>query len=126
MSAELQLGLSVMDARHDEFLAMLSRLQTSDDAMFMSLFKALIAHTKEHFSAEEAMMETHSFYGKQEHMDEHRNLLGEMEYFYDKAKRVPPFGRSYIDDYAYDKFRRHIINIDSQLAMFLKEIGVTK
>ena len=62
-----------------------------------------------------------NFYGKQEHMDEHINLLNEMQYFYQKAQKIPLFGKSYINDYAYEKFKRHIINIDIRLAMFLKE-----
>lgn len=31
------------------------------------------------------------------------------------------FGRSYINDYTYEKFKRHVTNIDSQLAMFIKQ-----
>jgi hemerythrin len=87
----------------------------------MPLFEEMIEHTKEHFAYEENLMNELNFYAKGEHFDEHANLLGEMQYFYEKAKKIPAFGKSYINDYAYDKFKRHIINIDSQLAMFLKE-----
>jgi hemerythrin-like metal-binding protein len=110
-----------MDEKHDEFLNLLAKIKISQNSEFIPLFEEMIEHTKEHFAFEEEIMNKHNFYGIQEHLDEHANLLGEMEYFYNKAKKLPPFGKSYINDYAYDKFKRHIINIDSQLAMFLKD-----
>jgi len=121
MSDNLHLNIDIMDKKHDEFLDILSKIKTCQNSEFMSLFEEMMKHTKEHFSFEEELMNEHNFYGRLEHLDEHANLLGEMEYFYNKAKKLPPFGKSYINDYAYDKFKRHIINIDSQLAMFLKD-----
>ena len=123
MSDNLHLNIESMDATHDAFLVLLSQIKSCSNSEFMPLFEEMIAHTKEHFAFEEEMMHRLNFYGKQEHLDEHANLLGEMEYFYNKAKKFPAFGKSYIHEYAYDKFKRHIINIDSQLAMFLKEHG---
>ena len=121
MDHGLRLGVETMDAMHAEFLELLERIRGCDAGSFMPLFSEIIAHTQEHFATEEALMEAQGYYGLQEHRGEHENLLNEMRYFYEKAKRIPAFGRSYINDYAFEKFRRHIINIDSQLAMFLKE-----
>lgn len=121
MDESLRLDIQSMDQKHDEFLVLLAKIQSCSKEEFMSFFKEMIDHTKEHFSYEEDLMDELNFYAKGEHFEEHRNLLGEMEYFYEKAKKIPVFGKSYINDYAYDKFKRHIINIDSQLAMFLKE-----
>ena len=110
-----------MDAKHNEFLELLEKIKKTDQKNFHSCFLEMIEHTKEHFSYEEKLMEQYEFYGKNEHIDEHNKLLGEMEYFYEKSQKMILFGKSYINDYAYEKFHRHIINIDSQLAMFLKE-----
>jgi hemerythrin-like metal-binding protein len=112
-----------MDATHRESLELLERVRSSGGDAFMPLFLELIEHTQAHFAAEEAMMRERRFHGTSEHCDEHGKLLDEMRYFYEKAKKIPAFGRSYIDDYAYDRFRRHIINIDAQLAMFLNGQG---
>lgn len=121
MSNELKLNIKAMDTIHDEFENILQELkETQDNAKFMQLFKQMIEHTKMHFKFEEEIMEEHNFYDKKEHFDEHENLLAEMQFFYDKSKKIHPFGRSYINEYAYEKFKRHILNIDSQLAMFLK------
>ena len=121
MQENLQLDIPDIDKKHHEFLDLLGKIQSCKDQEFLSLFEEMITHTKEHFAYEESIMTKHDFYGKQEHVDEHANLLNEMQYFYQKAKKIPAFGKSYINDYAYEKFKRHIINIDSQLAMFLKE-----
>lgn len=121
MNDNLRLNIKSMDEKHNEFLTILSKIQSCSQDEFMPMFEEMIEHTKEHFSYEESIMSKHNFYAKGEHFEEHANLLGEMEYFYDKAKKIPAFGKSYINNYAYEKFQRHIINIDSKLAMFLKE-----
>ncbi|MDD2358006.1 MAG: hemerythrin family protein [Thiovulaceae bacterium] len=121
MEKDLQVNIPIMDEKHEEFLVLLQRIQNCPKAEFMPLFVQMIEHTKEHFAFEEEIMNANAFYAKGEHFDEHKNLLGEMEYFYEKAKKLPAFGKSYINEYALDKFKRHIINIDSQLAMFIKD-----
>lgn len=125
MSDNLSLNIDAMDDKHDQFLDILSKIKSCSDNDFIPLFEEMIEHTKEHFAFEEEIMNKHNFYGKQEHLDEHANLFGEMQYFYEKAKKLPQFGKSYINDYAYEKFKRHIINIDSQLAMFLKDKNIS-
>ena len=124
MQENLQLNIPEMDKMHDAFLDILSQIQSCDETVFLHYFEEMITHTKEHFAFEEMIMREHNFYGRQEHLDEHANLLNEMIYFYEKAQKFPAFGKSYINDYAYEKFKRHIINIDSQLAMFLKEQNI--
>jgi len=121
MGENLGLNIPAIDAKHDEFLELLSEIKSCQNEQFLPLFKEMIEHTREHFAFEEELMEKYSFYAKAEHFEEHKNLLGEMEYFYQKAQKMLMFGKSYINEYAYDKFKRHIVNIDSQLAMFLKE-----
>jgi hemerythrin len=124
MPENLHLNIPAMDERHDAFLELLAGMHACEKADFLPLFEAMAEHTREHFRFEEEMMHRYDFYGRQEHIDEHATLLGEMQYFYEKSKRMPMMGRAYINDYAYEKFKRHVINIDSQLAMFLKENGL--
>lgn len=121
MDNTLKLNIPIMDKVHDEFLNLLTLLQSCEAKEFLELFEELIEHTKDHFALEEDLMKDFNFYGKEEHMQEHSMLLDEMEYFYKKAEKMLPFGQSYINDYAYDKFKRHVMNIDSQFAMYLKE-----
>ena len=121
MGDDLHLNVSAMDEKHDAFLDILARIQSCEKGDFMALFAEMIEHTKAHFAFEEEMMTRLGFNDRQEHFDEHAHMLSEMNYFFEKAKRMPAFGKSYINDYAYEKFKRHVTNIDSQLAMFLKE-----
>lgn len=120
MTENLTLNVASMDETHDDFLHLLDAAKAAKGSGFLERFSALIEHTESHFEMEAELMRSHGFYGLQEHLDEHDNLLGEMRFFFEKAKKMPAFGLAYINDYAYDKFKRHIINIDSQLAMFLK------
>ena len=124
MDNTLTLNIPIMDKVHDEFLSLLSQLQSCEAKEFLALFEELIEHTKDHFAFEEDLMKEFDFYGKEEHMQEHSMLLDEMEYFYKKAEKMLPLGQSYINDYVHDKFKRHVMNIDSQFAMYLKEENI--
>lgn len=124
MSDNLDLNVSVMDTMHHEFLALLTEIKECKSSEFLPLFENMIEHTKDHFSVEEEIMGVHDFYDKQEHLDEHVVLLDEMQYFFEKSKKIQSFGKSYIHQYAYDKFKRHVLNIDSQLAMYIKQNNI--
>lgn len=126
MTEDLTLGVAAMDETHADFIQLLDKVKQAQGRAFLDAFAALVAHTQIHFAMEEELMRTENFYAMQEHLDEHETLLGEMRYFFEKAKKITAFGRSYIDDYAFEKFRRHVINIDSQLAMFLKSEAARK
>lgn len=121
MQHDLQINIPIMDKIHDEFLSLLTELKLCNSQDFLELFEEMIEHTKDHFALEEEMMVKYGFHGTHEHFNEHKNILNEMEYFYKKAQKRPAFGKSYINDYASEKFKRHVSNIDSQFAMFLKE-----
>jgi hemerythrin len=125
LSDDIKIGINDIDYRHERFLDILDRIKkASDNREFLSIFEEMIEDTKEHFSYEEELMDKYEFYDKKEHFDEHQKMLDEMIYFYEKAKKIPQFGKSYVNEYAYEKFKRHIINIDSQLAMFLKNLDI--
>lgn len=121
MTDKLLLGIDAIDEKHDEFLEILSYIKLAPKGEFLTLFEEMIMQTKEHFSLEEGLMRQHNFFGLIEHFQQHQDLLNEMEHFYAKSKTMPAFGQSYINEYAYEKFKWHIANIDSKLAMFLKE-----
>jgi hemerythrin-like metal-binding protein len=125
MCNNLDLDIKIMDTMHHEFLTLLTEIKECKSSDFLSLFENMLEHTKDHFNVEEEIMKMHDFYDKQEHHDEHTAILQEMHYFYEKSKQIPSFGKSYINQYAYEKFRRHVTNIDSQLAMFIKQNNIS-
>ena len=121
LDAILVLGVEALDQIHAEFSDILIQTQRASAPEFLTYFSKLIEHSKAHFAFEESLMREHNFYGLNEHIKEHQKLLDEMEYFYKKAQKIKAFGRSYIDDYAFESFHKHVVTIDAQLAMFLKQ-----
>ena len=120
----LCLQLPVMDARHEEFFTLYQKLAAASGPGLQTLFKEAVEHTREHFAEEERIMEETGFPSAGEHREEHLKLLGEMEFFCKKVEKgLFPFAMAYIREYLPEKFRNHILNIDSQLAMHLKNKG---
>lgn len=123
----LTLDLPVMDHNHAEFFDLYHTLAAAPKTELVARFKELMDHTRDHFAEEEKMMEETGFASLQEHRDEHEKLLGEMGFFYAKVEKgLFPFAMSYIREYLPEKLRNHILNIDSQLAMHLKNAGYGK
>jgi len=120
----LDLDINIIDTIHHEFLTLLTEIKECKNSEFLPLFENMIEHTKNHFSVEEEIMDTHDFNNKQEHLDEHALLLNEMQYFFEKSKKIPSFGKSYINQYAYDKFKHHVLGMDSQLALYIKQNNI--
>lgn len=116
MTADLTLHVEAMDKEHEEFIEVFTKIHDDPKDQFMELFEQMIAVTKSHFAHEEELMEGVEFELRFEHIENHNQLLEEMESFYNSAKTMPPMGTSYINSYAYDKFRRHLMIYDTLLA----------
>lgn len=120
MSKKLHLNIKDLDHKHNEFLELLNAMKVANKSQFFILFEAMIAQTKEHFYLEESLMKAHNFDAFEQHREAHQDILKEMLFFYEKGKKLPSFGRSYINEYAFDKFKQHTITVDSQFAHYLK------
>lgn len=117
----LGLGVPVMDGYHQEFLSILTALTTMPDGVFVALLKELVRHTHEHFSQEEKLMRETGYAALQEHLDEHRRVLGELEAMLARAERgrmrMP---REFIKNHMPEWFQLHLVTMDSSLAQHLK------
>lgn len=120
MTHDLRLDLPEIDDAHETFLTLLEQLQKASFAIDSELFLQLIEETKTHFAEEEKLMMKHLYPERELHTEDHVQLIDEMESFYQMITSMPPMARSYIDSYAYDKFRRHTMFYDVDLAKFLK------
>lgn len=108
-----------MDHYHEEFDALLAAFNIND---FARSFERLINQTVEHFTHEEALMKEHHFQGYSEHKEEHQKILNELAYFYEMTQNGRMvFAKNYIQHGIRERFDLHIGNIDSQLALFLKQ-----
>lgn len=115
------LGVPVMDGYHQEFLSILAALATMPDGVFVALFKELVRHTHEHFSQEEKLMLGTNFPAKDEHMDEHRRVLNDLENMLARAERGRmKMPREFIKSHMPEWFQLHLVTMDSALAQHLK------
>ncbi len=116
-----RVGHEILDNIHEEFLELLRRaLEQSGDA-FDEAYVELMRHTKDHFTYEERQMEAVALASRREHCDEHRRILSEMEFFYQKAlggRRS--FARAYLRDQLPHWLRQHTATMDADLAARLK------
>lgn len=75
---DLKLGFEPMDDIHEEFLELVSALLGASDEDMPEVLKALHAHSREHFAAEEHWMEETTFPAAACHRDEHAAVLASM------------------------------------------------
>jgi len=122
-TADLQLGESVMDETHREFVDLLNRLgATGGDALLDDL-DAFIAHTVEHFAQEERWMEEIAFPPLHCHHNEHAGVLEVMR---EVRKRVAG-GEAHLGNTLAvaiaEWFPLHAGSMDAVLALYMKQIG---
>jgi len=79
-----QLGHETMDRMHQEFVALVTQLSECDKSALPALLDTLIAHTTEHFAAEDSWMRQSAFPARMTHEGEHKRLLASLA----SAKRM--------------------------------------
>ncbi len=75
---ELATGHAEMDQTHQEFIALLDRVEAvrgADAATLLPVYDALIAHTTEHFAREDAWMSANGFAAENCHSLQHSQVL---------------------------------------------------
>ena len=69
------LGYAPMDEIHEEFVAIVGRLQAAEDAALPALMDELARHLQQHFEQENQWMEESDFPPRGCHIDEHAAVL---------------------------------------------------
>lgn len=72
---ELEIGLTVMDDQHREFVELLAIARSSDDPGLPDAWQALIDHCEGHFAHEEEWMRATRFAHENAHTMQHRMIL---------------------------------------------------
>jgi len=111
-----------MDNLHQEFIDIYNSIVDSSIESYKNVMQKLFEQTKRHFKEEELKMDEFNYPRKKEHIDEHNKVLGEMEYFINRANSK--IGQMMLKSYYKEKlpswFDLHLISMDSDLANFLK------
>jgi len=124
-SDDLAVGVESMDATHREFVDRVNAAAEAPDEGFAEAFDALLAHTREHFAAEEALMEASGFFALSMHRCEHRRVLAEMEQMRAQVARgVSAMARAYLRESVPEWFPLHRNTMDMATASFLRAHGM--
>lgn len=78
-SDALVLGYGPLDARHEEFVAVVAALQQAGDAELPQRLADVAAHLHAHFDEEDAWMTETGFPARDCHVDEHAAVLRSLE-----------------------------------------------
>ena len=71
----LLMGYAPMDDIHQEFVDLISQLETADDAQLPALLQAMDVHLQHHFAEEDQWMNSTAFPPRDCHIDEHAAVL---------------------------------------------------
>lgn len=122
----LTVAYDLIDNDHDEFISLLNKLDTADNANFPALFQQLYEQTEQHFERENQLMEQFSFPGETKHKGEHQRVLGEFKQFKSRVdKGLIAFGRSFVKDRLPQWFGLHVTTMDSALVAHINKQSQT-
>ena len=115
----LLMGYAPMDDIHQEFVDLISQLETADDAQLPALLQAMEVHLQHHFAEEDQWMNSTAFPPRDCHIDEHAAVLKSVAEVREKlAQGDVATCRSLIAALA-DWFPGHATHLESALAHWL-------
>jgi hemerythrin-like metal-binding protein len=122
-SESLSLELPAMDETHQEFVALLARVETADDTQLVAAWRALVDHTADHFGREDAWMRSTGFSSANCHTVQHRVVLEVMcEGLVQGLKGQNEAIRQMARELAV-WFVQHAQTMDAALALHLRSVG---
>ena len=115
----LLMGYAPMDDIHQEFVDLISQLETASDTQLPALLQAMEVHLQHHFAEEDQWMNSTAFPPRDCHIDEHAAVLKSVAEVREKlAQGDVAVCRSLIAALA-DWFPGHATHLDSALAHWL-------
>lgn len=115
----LKVNVDFIDHDHEEFVALLNAAIAASDADFPAAFKALAAHTVEHFAREEELMDRIGFFATGCHKGEHARVLTEVRRFLGHVETGNlAFARAYVAEQMPQWFILHRNTMDAATAAF--------
>lgn len=116
------LGVDSMDDTHQEFIALVNKLEEAGDKRaFVALFAELVKHTETHFTAENRLMEETGFPAIGEHKADHLRVLGQLHRFGERVTAGSTMmARAYVKEQLPAWFNLHAATMDSALAAHIK------
>lgn len=122
-SDALALDLPLMDDTHREFVDLLAAVERAEDAQLLSAWNALVEHTDNHFSLEDAWMASTRFASGNCHSMQHKVVLQVMR---EGAVRAQQGDLKVLRVMASELalwFPQHAQSMDAALALHLRRVG---
>ena len=120
----LVLDLPAMDMVHEEFVALLGKVEAAPDQHLRALWDELIEHTQLHFDQEDRWMQTTGFATSNCHSQQHKVVLAVMR---EGAAKGEQGDLSTIRHMAAELgpwFSHHAQNMDAALALHMRSAGL--
>ncbi len=122
-SDALTLGLPLMDDTHHEFVVLLAQVVNATELELLPLWRALVAHTDEHFAREDRWMKDTGFSSTNCHSTQHQVVLQVMR---EGEKRGGAGDLAVVRQMADELgvwFPHHAQAMDAALALHLRSVG---
>ncbi len=120
MDSKYILGISEMDAQHEEIETVFIALQggINDKERWHSLIETLCEKLKVHFHADESIMKVFAYPEYQEHRESHLEILKSVESYRDRELTDADIAE--LRDHPLQLFLEQILSQDLRFAAFIK------
>lgn len=118
------LGHAPMDATHHEFVALVTQLETVDNAGMLAVFDELVTHTVAHFAQENRWMSECGFPPIHCHEGEHERVLQSLQEMRPNVEADPGVGRILAGELS-PWFAQHAATMDNALAYYMRQVNYT-
>lgn len=123
-SQGLALDLPLMDKTHQEFVELLTAVQTAGDAVLLPAWHAMVEHTVAHFGQEDRWMQSTRFASGNCHSMQHRVIL---QVLGEGTERAEKHGELHVLRTMASElagwFPQHTQSMDAALALHLRRVG---
>ena len=120
----LVLDLPAMDAVHEEFVALLGKVEAAADEQLRALWDELIEHTQHHFDQEDRWMQTTGFATGNCHSQQHKVVLAVMREGAAKGEQGDLAMIRHMAAELGPWFSHHAQNMDAALALHMRRAGL--
>ncbi len=128
-SDKLSVGVRSIDEQHIVLIDAVNELHAAmmkgqGRNILGNLLCTLLVYTRNHFSAEEAMMETANFPGLAQHRIQHHELAKQVEEYVERFKQGDLTLSNRLSNFLSDWLTNHILNTDMEYGPWMNEHGV--
>jgi len=129
-NSRYSVGVKVLDSQHTVLFGLLNDLHAAmlkgqAQALTGPMLRKLAEYTRDHFSAEEKMMEAAKYPGLAAHRIKHRDLIKQVQDYGTRFERGEASLNLQLLNFLRDWLTNHIQKVDAEYGPWLNERGVS-